>query len=228
VAIEPSRAGAWSFLSHLYYYKRDDKVGAKLAAQRAYEEDAYYSAADGILWRLFATSYDLGQFADAVHWCAEGERRFPESHRFVECELWDMTTPSVRPDVSRAWRLLDRLRALAPKRDSVYEDHLGRMLVAATLARAGAADSARRLMLAARADPAQDPPRELVKFEAFARTLLDTPRDRDEALRLLKLYLSAHRAHEAGDETNEHWWWRSLRDDPRYLEIAGGRAEGGG
>ena len=228
VTMEPSRAAAWSFLSHLYYYKRDDKIGSRLAAQRAYEEDAYLSAADGILWRLFATSYDLGQFPDATRWCEEGARRFPENHRFVECQLWNLSTPSTGPDPARAWQLLTELRRLTPKRDSVYEDHLGRMAVAAVLARAGAAESARRLMVAARADPDVDPPRELVKFEAFARTLLDTPGDRNEAIRLLKLYLSAHRAHHAADEHNEHWWWNSLRDDPRYVEITGGRAEAGG
>jgi len=230
VEMEPSRVNAWSTLSHLYYFKRDDKIGAKLAAQRAYEEDAYYTAADAILWRLFATSYDLEQFADAVRWCEEGNRRFPENHRFVECQLWNMTTPQVQPNMERAWQLLAQLRRLTPKRDSAYEDHLGRMAVAAALARAGAADNARRLMVSARADAELDPPRDLVKFEAFARTLLDTPRDRDEALRLLRLYLSAHRAHSAeeGEEQNGHWWWKSLRDDPRFIELSGGRAEGGG
>ncbi len=34
----------------------------KLAARRAYEEDAYLSNADVILSRLFYSSYDLGQF----------------------------------------------------------------------------------------------------------------------------------------------------------------------
>src|SRR2546422_2252803 len=48
---EPARASAWSTLSHLDYQKAD-YVAAKIAAQRAYEADAYLSVADQILWRL--------------------------------------------------------------------------------------------------------------------------------------------------------------------------------
>ena len=38
------------------------EVDAKLAAQRAYEADAYLTNADAILARLFLSSYDLAQF----------------------------------------------------------------------------------------------------------------------------------------------------------------------
>ena len=71
---------------HLYN-QSGDQVDVKLAARRAYEEDAYLSNADVILSRLFYSSYDLGQFSDAARWCDEGKSRFPENDKFVECRL---------------------------------------------------------------------------------------------------------------------------------------------
>ena len=78
-------------LAH-FYYQRDDIVEANLAARRAYEADAYHSAADVNLWRLWSSSYDLEVHPQALHWCEEGRRRFPEDPRFVECGLWNMTS----------------------------------------------------------------------------------------------------------------------------------------
>ena len=85
--ISPSQAGAWATLSHLKY-QTGNLVDVKLAAQRAYEEDAYLSNADVVLSRLFFASYDLGQFPDAEHWCEVGQRRFPADVKFVECQLF--------------------------------------------------------------------------------------------------------------------------------------------
>ena len=43
----------------------DDVTGAKLAARRAYEQDAYLSNIDMIVWRLFTLSLDDAQFTEA-------------------------------------------------------------------------------------------------------------------------------------------------------------------
>ncbi len=48
VKVRPSQAGAWAALSHLYY-QTGGETDAKLAARRAYEEDAYLNNADVIL-----------------------------------------------------------------------------------------------------------------------------------------------------------------------------------
>ena len=64
--ISPNQPGAWAVLSHLYY-QYNDVVSAKLAARRAYEEDAYLSDADVIVWRLFTSSYDLELFPEGIH-----------------------------------------------------------------------------------------------------------------------------------------------------------------
>ena len=68
MSISPTNASAWSALSHLHYQK-PDFTEAKLAAQRAYEEDVYLSAAPDIVWRLYST------MGDAARRIADGGRR---------------------------------------------------------------------------------------------------------------------------------------------------------
>ena len=52
VKINPAQAGAWGVLSSLLTHT-DDVTSARLAARRAYEQDAYLSNIDIIVWRLF-------------------------------------------------------------------------------------------------------------------------------------------------------------------------------
>jgi hypothetical protein len=226
VSISPTNASAWSVLSHLHYQK-PDFTEAKLAALRAYEEDAYLSAAPDIVWRLYTTSYDLEDFSGASQWCAEGARRFPDNPRFVECRLWLLTGRARDADIPRAWALVDSLGArLTPsERESRGREH--QMVVAGVIARVAAgdsarrsslADSARRVLLRARAGPEADPEGELLGTEAFVRTLLG---DKDEAFRLLKQYFVANPGHRALFAQGNTWWWRPLRDDPRFAELVG-------
>ena len=75
VRLNPSEAQAWASLSHLYNHTKGP-ADAKLAARRAYEEDAYLSNIDVVIDRLFYSNYDLAQFEEARQWCDEGQRRF--------------------------------------------------------------------------------------------------------------------------------------------------------
>jgi len=212
----PARASAWSTLSHLSYQK-PDFVQAKIAAQRAYEQDAYLSVADQIVWRLFTTSYDLEQFADAAHWCDEARRRFPANPRFVNCQLWIMTSDARAPDPAQAWRLVDQLARLTPEKQWPHDRLEAQMWVAAVLARAGLADSARRLLARSTEDDAKvDPERDLLDRAAFAYTLLG---DRDRAIRVLQEQIAANPQHRVGLAKMSHWWWRDLRNDPRFQEL---------
>lgn len=97
------------------------------------------------------------------------------------------------------------------------------MLIAAGLARtAGLQDSARRVLIAARADRNADPQGELLSVEAFIRTLFNSPADTDEAFKLLQRYLSEHPAHLAGLKQSQSWWWKQLKQDARFAELVGG------
>ncbi|MGH7526323.1 MAG: protein kinase domain-containing protein [Gemmatimonadales bacterium] len=219
VRLAPSQAGAWATLSHLYY-QTGNMVDVKLAARRAYEEDAYLSNADVVLSRLFYVSYDLGQFADAVHWCEEGQQRFPTDSKSVACQLYLLTSRAKEPDVSGAWRLADSLVRLAPEKEREYQRLNSRMLVAATIARAGLADSARRVAQRSRGSPEIDPTRDLMYAEAFVHTLLGDP---GQAIEALKVYLAANPEKRAGFADEVTWWFRGIQDDPRFQALVGGQ-----
>jgi len=215
---DPSRARVLSTLSHLYY-QTDDAVSALMAARDAYEEDAWLDVADAILDRLFWGSYDTEQFIQATRWCQEGFRRFPDDSRFTACQLWLLTTDAQPPDVDRAWRLARSLVSLTPEGDREFQRHEAEMIVGGVLARAGLPDSADAVLRSARADPSVDPDRNLAFDEAFMRILLD---QEDAAIDLLKVFLLAHpdQDHGLGHGGQLYWWWRPLRDHPRFGEVA--------
>jgi serine/threonine protein kinase len=221
VAIEPAKAAAWAQLSQIYN-QQDDFTQAKLAALTALEKDAYLTGTDKILWRLYATSYDLEQFPDAVKFCEQGGQRFPKSRDFVRCRLWLLTTGAVKPDIPGAWADYTRLQSLSQPQRWKYDQHEAKMLIAAGLARVGLPDSARHVLLSARADKSDDPGGELLSIEAFIRTLFNNPSDTDEAFRLLQRYLSEHPEHKAGMAESQSWWWRRLKQDPRFAELVAG------
>ena len=219
VRIAPHRASAWSVLSSLSENKPEpNPIEAAIAAHRAYEEDAYLSAAPDIIWRLYSTSYDNEQPVEASHWCSEGQRRFPSNPRFVQCRLWLFTLPDTKADPREAWRLVSALRRLTPERDWAFQGREAAMLVAAALARSGMPDSARHVLERSRGNPAIDPSRDLLIDEAVVRTILG---DKTEALRLLQMYLVANPDHRVGMAHTQSWWWRDLKSDPRFREMVG-------
>jgi len=220
-AIEPTRASAWDVLSTVYSQK-DDKPRAKTAAQRAYEEDAYLSNTDEVLWKLYATSYDLEQFPDAVTYCNDGAARFPENPRFVRCRLWLLTVKSVKPDVAKAWQDYNRLQQLTPPAAWKLRQLEARMLIAAGLARSGMRDSALKVIATARPDPADDKEGELAGIEAFIRTLFGTAADTTEAFQILNRYVSGSPQHRAGLAESQTWWWKGMKQDRRWADLVAG------
>jgi serine/threonine-protein kinase len=221
VKIRPSQAGAWAALSHLYNQSQTaGETDAKLAAQRAYEQDAYLTNADKILWRLFLSSYDLSQFVDAIHWCEEGARRFPGDYKFLKCPLFLMTSKAREPDVALAWRLVDSVAKAAPAPRRDFEKLEGQMLVAIVLARAGLMDSARHVAQRSRGGSEIDQTRDLMLDEAYVHLLRG---DRDEALKALKVYLAANPDRRAGMAEDPGWWFRGLQDDPRFQQMVRGK-----
>jgi hypothetical protein len=219
--IDPTRASAWNALSAVYSQK-DDNSKAKIAAQRAYEEDAYLTGTDQVLWRLYATSYDLEHVRDAVTYCSDGARRFPENPLFVRCQLWLQTVKSVPADPDKAWKDYAHLQALAqPQSWKLWKSEAG-MLVAASLGRAGLKDSARKVLARSRPDPADDKEGEYAGVEAFIHTLFAEPADTAEAFRILSRYVSGSPQHRAGLAESQSWWWRGLKQDRRFEDLVSG------
>jgi serine/threonine-protein kinase len=217
---KPAAAFGLTLLSHMLM-AQSRTAQAKLAARRAYEADPYLATAQLTIWRLFQTSLDLEDAGEARRWCREGWRRFPDYYRFTECRIWLYALKDQEPDVPEAWRLYQRYLELTPPNSRVLNQHYGRMLVAIALARAGLRDSALATARRSRADPSVDETRDLALLEAIVHTMLG---DRTEALRQLDIYYTANPQLRAGVARDESWWWKDLRQDPRWRAIAGSPA----
>ena len=215
--LDPSDARAWASLSHVYY-RTKGVTDVNLAARRAYEADAYLSNIDVIIARLYSSSYDLAQFADAKQWCEEGQRRFPKNYRFAECRLGLMTSRAAEPDVARAWRLRDSIVELAPASETERLKLSSQMAVAAVLARAALSDSARHVAERSRGNTEIDPSRDLLYDEAFVHTLLG---DHPAAFKALKGYLAANPGRQKGIAESPGWQLEPLQSDPEWKEVVG-------
>jgi len=214
-ASNPNRASALALLSHLLL-RKSEPVDGKLAAMQAYEVDPYLTEAPNVLWRLFASSLDLEDAAEATKWCQEGYRRFPQNAAFTECQISLYALRGQKPDVAKLWRLLDQNVALYPPPQREYRRRRGSLLVAMALANTIHQDSARAVALRARAGADVDPTRDLIYVEILLRNLLG---DRDEAIQLLKLYLATNPQDRVTIARDSTWWWRELRDDPEFRRL---------
>lgn len=191
---------------------------ALMMAERAYVADAYLDEARRVLWRLCRIYFERREFTEAHRWCEEGTRRFPDDAGFIEIELnLGATSLGPPPDIERAWALYEAwLRNQAPQRRARTAP-LGLLYVAAVAARAGESDSA--LSLVERARSAGDDPM-LDYLEANVRLQLGEP---DRAIALLASFLEAEPA-QREYVVRQDWWWRELRDDPRFQALADGRS----
>jgi len=212
--IDPDRASSLSTLSHLYY-QVDDLNSAAIAAQRAYRQDAFLALADEVLWRLFTTTYDLGEAGQAEGWCEEGAERFARDFRFTQCQILVMTMPGVTPDVDRAWELHSQYVDMLPDRPEFY-DAQARVMIGAIAGLAGMNDSADVVLRGARLEEDLDPDRELLAFEAGMRSVIG---DVDESIDLLQRYVLLNPTEEVG----EGWWWRNIAGDPDFERLRGRR-----
>jgi len=120
--------------------------------------------------------------------------------------------------VGKAWQLLAENVKSYPPNQREYRQRRGQLLVAMALARAGLPDSARAVAVRSRADASVDPTRDLVYIEALLRNMLG---DRDEALRLVSTYLATNPQERPSMASDDTWWWRGLREDPRFRALLG-------
>lgn len=199
---------------------RSATAEAKNAALRAYEADPFLAEAKMTLWRLFQASLDLEDAIESERWCREGQERYGDDPRFIECQLWLFTLKGQPPDIDRAWTLLGQYEQAWSPGEREFRRRYGQMIAAMALARAGLPDSARRVAVGARAGTDIDPTRDLAYLEAIVHNLVG---DTDEAVRLLNTYYAANPQLRAFLSRDETWWFRNLREDPRYKALAGVR-----
>ena len=214
----PTQAGAWATLSHLYN-RTGSNVDVNLAARRALEADAFLSNADVVLYRLFLSSYDLGKITpDAEHWCDEMERRFAASAFAARCQLFLLTTRSRSADAAKAWALADTVVARSPAALKPLQRLASDMMVAAVLARAGMPDSARRVVKRSQGDETVDPTRDVMMRAAFVHTLLG---DTTAAVAALKVFLASNDDARKDYAEDPGWWFRPIAGSAAFRQLVG-------
>jgi TolB-like protein len=217
VRLDPSLAGAHSMLSALYF-RTESLTRGILAAQRAYDADAYLESADDILWRLYAGNYDLENWTEARKWCEIAVERFPEDPGFINCPLNLMIAGAMEPDPDRAWELAARVEETADPGSREFERLLAEMTVGGVLARGGLQDSATAVLdrASARINPDVDVANDLRWSEAQMRVLNG---QEDEAIDILARIIAADPHHAFGVGAEVGWAWRPLLDHPRFHEL---------
>lgn len=214
VRLDPTLATAFADLSHLYAWI-DERSASVLAAQRAYEEDAYLGNADEVLWRLIAGLYDQESFNEVQRWCEVGRSRFPDHFRFAQCRLMVMTTRVGEADPETGWELVERIREMVPGGDHDPQYAVSLTYQGGILARANLPDSADQVLRRARdlSRPEADPHRDILLHEAAMRAT--SLGDVDGAIDLLMDYAVVNPDY----DFSHNWWWRDVRGHPRYGEL---------
>jgi DNA-binding SARP family transcriptional activator/TolB-like protein len=211
VDARPELASARTALT-LAYQKAGNFGLARLAAERALE--TYLGpAAPSVVGDLLFIALNEERYADAGRICAQGQRRFPDSPELRGCEATVLGWSGFRPaDAARAWRVVDSVEAVEPAEVTKLAWAQRRMFVAAILARAGLADSARAVLRTARAATGTAP--WLDANEAYVRLRLGEPA---AAIALLRRYIAENPAQRRSTAASP--WFRDLRADPEFSRL---------
>ena len=205
---------AWGVLSEVHTM-RGDVALAMLAAEKAREADHYLLESRNILRRLFNESLHREAYGDAARWCESGQTHHETDPVFLECELtilgWNASQVT---DAALAWELTHRLDSIEVLNDG--RPHR-RLFVAAVLARAGLADSARTVIERTRAETPERIQNDLSPMEALVRTALG---EDSLALDLLAVTLLAEPQRKA--YVASHPWYERLRSNPRFIDLVSG------
>jgi hypothetical protein len=157
---------------------------------------------------------------EAKKWCNEGANRFPTDFRFAECRLWRLTardqTPPPKADT--IWKAYDDYLAANKVDKPEVAKVKGMLLAGISLIRANLPDSARAVIGRAEGSESLDPSGDLVYMEAMARSQLG---EKDKAISLLSRYFAAHPQQKAFAGRDESFWWKPLKEDPKYRALVG-------
>ena len=216
VSANPGLAHAWNSLSMIYQQLGDWRQ-ADVTLRRAIQADAYLTETARSMPVLMFASLERGDTAAARGWCETGRAQFPNDFHLWECELTLLGWLATRPtDAARAWTLVRTIE----RRDSLRVLAMGwgvrRLMVAAILARAGLADSARHVMRATRTTASSQVLETLGLYEGFVFTELH---DDAAALRALEGYVQTFpHAREYVATTR---WFAPLHGEPRFITLSG-------
>ena len=210
-AAQPGSPELPAVLARLSYalIKRGATQEAHDVARRALDADAFLANAKEVLLRLCGTGVQLERFAEAERDCAEGRRRYPADYVFPIYQLELMLCENgSKPDPARAWQLARDIQIAAPAVERPIVGPEMQALVAGVLARAGLADSARRVMARVRSAP-DDP-----TFYFWYAAGLTALGDRDRALAVLRDQFARYRGRDLSAQKSI--LFKSLRAMPGF------------
>lgn len=208
VARDPGQAEAWARLSYVYH-RQGRFAEARWALERCREADAFLLSDREYLDQASQLALDLEDLTSADSLTQVALEQYPREPAFLEKRLLYLTSAgSVPEDVEEAWSVVERFEAAA----SVERWGGGRLMVAGALARAELPDSARAVM--GRVGVGGDAPPPHWYYGAYVSLQLG---ERDRALELLGRYADAAPAARA--YLAREWWWRPLREDPRFRRL---------
>lgn len=211
VSETPGLAEAWS---RLYWIRYNDArfAEARSAMRRAREADRFLFSERQYDFQRAALALDMEEFERAERLLRQALEKYPDSPAFLYKQLQFVAcTASSHDRIGTAWDLLERTEAA--RGGGPWP--AARALVAAVAARVGMRDSARAILR--RLEPGQDPGDSYRRNTAYAHLLLE---DEAETLDLLARHLEANPGKR--DYIAAEWWWRPLRDHPRFQELVAG------
>ena len=145
-----------------------------------------------------------------------GPAAFPGRLPFRICHLRLLAIRAEEPDDARAWHLRDTSRCTLRARTAVWTASAD-LIVAAALARAKLADSARHVTNSC-AVPQNRPNPRLAEEEAYVYTLLG---DHQAAFKALKTYWTANPDQQKAMADNPGWKFDALVSDPEWRKVVG-------
>jgi hypothetical protein len=123
------------------------------------------------------------------------------------------------PAPDEAWDALDRYLQVVPRQAEDYFRLRGQILLAGTLRRAELTGSADAVLRRSRPAPGLAPEMGLMGLEALVRLHMG---QREEALDLLKTYLTTNPQRRETWQWTAHWWWQPLQEDPEFRALVVG------
>jgi tetratricopeptide (TPR) repeat protein len=154
---------------------------------------------------------------EAQKWCTELRTRFPQSYRSVECKLWLYALPAEKkPDMAEVWKTYDEYVKASPANLQEFDKLKGKMMVGIAYLRAGMPDSAKAIAASSQGDPSVDPRGETVNLAAI---IYAQAGDKDKAISLATRWFAANPNQRATAANDNAWWFRDIRDDPRYKAL---------
>lgn len=211
---DPGRGKAWETRARIEW-ARGDFATARTSAEHALDLDHFLVDRRAIIYDLVQTLLDQREIEAATRRCAQGRRENPAAPDFFICNLFILTNvaepPALLDDAGLAY---DSLRIRVGDEAWPQYRPWAEMWLSILHARRGQRDSALAALARARGEGG-----ETVDAYDEARIMVALG-EHERAIDLLKTFLEIQPSRK--DYVRNDWWFESLQENPRFVEITGG------